>query len=179
MRDPVFNGKLSGIVEVDETYHGGKTRGKGRHYMGNKTPIVSLLERGGKVRSQVMPLVTGQNVKAVMQEHIHKSADIMTDELPLYRKAAKSFNSHSVVNHSKREYARGNAHTNSVEGYFSLFKRGVVGTFHHLSRKRLPLYLAEFDHRHNTRFETDGQRTIIGMKKAEGKRLMYKTPMGR
>jgi transposase-like protein len=179
LRDPVFNGKLKGTVEVDETYHGGKTRGKGRHYMGNKVPVVSLLERGGKVRSQVMPIVTGKNLKAVMEKHISPKADIMTDELPAYRKAAANFKSHSVVKHSAKEYVRGDAHTNSVEGYFSIFKRGVVGTFHHLSEKRLPLYLAEFDHRHNTRFETDGQRTIVGMKKAEGKRLMYKTPVGR
>ncbi|MDR3459759.1 MAG: IS1595 family transposase [Verrucomicrobiae bacterium] len=176
LRDPVFNDKLRGTVECDETYVGGKTRGRGRHFMGNKTPVVALLERGGRVRSQVMPLVTGKNLKEALEQHISPKSTIMTDELPAYRKAAGRFAKHYVVNHSRREYVRGRAHTNGVEGNFSLLKRGVVGTFHHLSAKRLPLYLAEFDHRHNTRFLTDGERTIIGMKKSEGKRLFYRNP---
>lgn len=180
LRDPVFADKLSGVVECDETYHGGKKRGYGRHYMGNKTPVVSLLERSGRVRSQVMDFVTGENLREALETHIDPEAVIMTDEHKAYPKAAKKFKAHHVVNHSRREYSRpGGIHTNSVEGFFSIFKRGVMGTFHHLSRKRLPLYLAEFDHRHNTRFDTDGRRTVAGMRKAVGKRLMYKTPVGK
>jgi transposase-like protein/Zn ribbon nucleic-acid-binding protein len=179
LRDPIFTGKLSGTVEADETYVGGKTRGRGRHFMGNKVPVFALVERGGRVRSQVMKHVTGKNLKAVLKANVVPSATIMTDELPAYRRATKDFASHQAVNHSAREYVRGLAHTQSVDGFFSLLKRGVVGTFHHISEQHLPLYLSEFDHRHNTRFLTDGERTVIGLKKANGKRLTYKEPLSR
>ncbi len=145
--------------------------------MGNKVPVVSLIERGGRVRSQVMKRVTGKNLKEVLKANVTPASTIMTDELPAYRRATKDFASHQVVNHSAREYVRGLAHTNGAEGFFSLLKRGVVGTFHHISEQHLPLYLAEFDHRHNTRFLTDGERTVIGLKKANGKRLTYKQPV--
>lgn len=179
LQDPVFNDKLTGTIEADETYVGGKTRGHGRHFMGNKVPVFSLVERGGRVRSQVMKHVTGKNLKAVLKANVSLAATIMTDELPAYRKATKDFTSHQAVNHSAGEYVRGLAHTQSVDGFFSLLKRGVVGTFHHISEQHLPLYLAEFDHRHNTRFLTDGERTVIGLEKANGKRLTYREPISR
>jgi transposase-like protein len=179
LKDPIFKDKLSGTIEADETYVGGKTRGHGRHFMGNKVPVVSLVERGGRVRSQVMKHVTGKNLKEVLKANVEPSATIMTDDFRAYRKATKGFAKHEAVNHSAREYVRGLAHTNGVEGFFSLLKRGVVGTFHHVSAQHLPLYLAEFDHRHNTRFLTDGERTVIGLKKANGKRLLYKQPVSR
>ena len=179
LKDPVVKKKLSGIVEADETYVGGKTRGRGRHFMGNKVPVVSLVERGGRVRSQVMRHVTGNNLKAVLKSNVELGSTIMTDDFRAYRKATKGFASHQSVNHSAKEYVRGDAHTNTVEGYFSLLKRGVVGTFHHVSEQHLPLYLAEFDHRHNTRFLTDGERTVIGLRKAKGKRLTYRQPVSK
>ena len=179
LQEPVFKDKLTGTIEADETYVGGKTRGHGRHFMGNKVPVVSLVERGGRVRSQVMKHVTGKNLKAVLTGNVEPSATIMTDDFRAYRKATKGFAKHEAVNHSAREYVRGDAHTNGVEGFFSLLKRGVVGTFHHISEQHLPLYLAEFDHRHNTRFLTDGERTVIGLKKANGKRLTYRQPMSK
>jgi len=173
LKDPIFDDKLTGTVECDETYIGGKTKGKGRHYTGNKMPVVALVQRNGKARSQVMACVTGHNLKKVLTANIDSSATIYTDQFRPYPKAAKGFKSHKRVNHSAGEYARGDVHTNSVEGYFSLLKRGVVGTFHHVSHKHLPLYLAEFDHRHNTRKMTDGERTVVGLEKMEGKRLVY------
>lgn len=179
LQDPVFSDKLTGTIEADETYVGGKTRGRGRHFMGNKVPVFAMVERGGRVRSQVMKYVTGKNLKAALKSNVRPSATIMTDELPAYRKATKDFASHQAVNHSAGEYVRGLAHTQSVDGFFSLLKRGVVGTFHHISEQHLPLYLAEFDHRHNTRFLTDGERTIIGLQKTNGKRLLYKQPVHR
>jgi transposase-like protein len=179
LQEPVFKDKLKGTIEADETYVGGKTRGKGRHFMGNKVPVVSLVERGGRVRSQVMRHVTGKNLKEVLKSNVEPSATIMTDDFRAYRKATKGFAKHEAVNHSAKEYVRGDAHTNGVEGFFSLLKRGVVGTFHHVSEQHLPLYLAEFDHRHNTRFLTDGERTVIGLKKANGKRLTYRQPMAK
>lgn len=177
LKDPEVGRKLAGIVECDETYVGGKTRGHGRHFMGNKVPVVSLVERGGRVRSQVTKHVTGKNLKAVLNANISPAATIMTDDFRAYRKAAKGFAKHEAVNHSAGEYVRGSAHTNGVEGFFSLLKRGVMGTFHHISEQHLPLYLAEFDHRHNTRFLTDGERTVIGLKQASGKRLTYKATL--
>ena len=179
LQDPIFNDKLSGTVECDETYIGGKKKGMGRHYLGNKTPVVSLLERGGRVRSGAMKQVTGKNLKEVMERHIDRKAHIMTDDFRGYRKAARSFASHQAVNHSAGEYVRGLAHTNGVEGFFSLIKRGVIGTFHHISEKYLPLYLAEFDHRHNYRKVSDGVRTVAALRKMEGKRLTYTEPVGR
>jgi len=174
LKDPVFADKLSGIVEVDETYVGGVRRGMGRCYKGNKTAVVSLVERGGRVRSQVMPVVTGRNIKAVLNEHAEKSSRIMTDSYQVYRKATKGFKSHESVNHHEKEYAHGDVNTNSAEGYFSILKRGVIGTFHHVSKQHLPLYLAEFDHRYSNRKVTDGQRTFDSLSKMEGKRLKYR-----
>jgi hypothetical protein len=98
----------------------------------------------------------------------------MTDTFQVYLKATKGFRSHETVNHHIKEYARGDVTTNGAEGYFSLLKRGVVGTFHHVSKKHLPLYLAEFDHRFSNRKVTDGQRTFDSLAKMEGKRLKYR-----
>jgi transposase-like protein len=174
LHDPVFTDKLGGTVECDETWVGGKVHGRGAAYTGNKTPVVSLVERGGRVRSQIVDRVTGKNLKAVLTDNIEPSAAIMTDDFRGYRKAAKGFRSHESVNHSAGEYVRGDAYTNTVESSFSLLKRGVVGTFHSVSRKHLPLYVGEFDHRWNHRKDTDGERTVAGLQKVNGKRLKYR-----
>jgi len=176
LRDPIFNDKLSGTVEVDETYVGGKQQGVGRGSKVKKTPVVALLERGGRVRSQVMRHVTGANLKQVVKDNVQICSDVNTDDHYGYRGLEPKFN-HHVVKHSAKEYVRREKNrlvtTNGVEGFFSLLKRGVIGTFHHVSEQHLPLYLAEFDHRHNTRKLTDGERTVIALKKANGKRLTY------
>lgn len=180
LRDPVFADKLGGgggTVEADETYVGGKVKGMGRAYKGNKTPVVALVERGGRVRSRSVGKVTGKTLRQVLDTHLDPSANLMTDDLPAYRKPGKRFASHETVNHSAGEYVRGNAHTNTVEGYFALFKRGVHGTFHHIGHQYIDQYLAEFDFRYNHRAVTDGERTIVGLKKVEGKRLMLHRPM--
>ena len=123
--------------------------------------------------------VTGNNLKQVVKENVAICSDVNTDDHFGYRGLEPKFN-HHVVKHSAKEYVRREKNrlvtTNGVEGFFSLLKRGVVGTFHHVSEQHLPLYLAEFDHRHNTRFITDGARTNIALKKANGKRLMYRQP---
>ena len=100
----------------------------------------------------------------------------MTDDFPGYRKPGKSFASQQTVNHSAGEYVRGDVHTNTVEGYFSLFKRGVNGTFHHIGHQYIDQYLAEFDFRYSTREMTDGARAFAGLNKIEGKRLMMCKP---
>ena len=168
-----FPAKLNGTVECDETYVGGKTRGKGAAFMGNKTPVFSLVERNGTKRSMVMERVTAVNIHAAVREHVEAGEKVMTDESAVYIGLRPAFKKQSVC-HGRGEYVRGEVHTNTVESSFSLLKRGVVGTFHSLSKKYLPLYLAEFDHRWNTRKDTDGERTVDGLKKARGKRLTYR-----
>lgn len=183
LREPIFKDRLGeggGIVEVDETYVGGKPRlggkpsKKGRGT--KKIPVVSLVERGGRVRSRTVSKVTGQTLRQVMDEHLHPSANIITDELQAYRAPGMRYASHSTVAHGKKEYARGDVHTNTVEGYFSLFKRGVNGTFHHIGAHYMDQYLAEFDFRYNHREINDGARTIKGLQKVEGKRLVLRRP---
>jgi transposase-like protein len=183
LRDPVFGGKLGeggGTVEADETYVGGKPRkGTGPHKRGRgtkKIPVVALVERGGNVRSQKVENVTGKTLKRVLDEHLDQSANLITDDLYSYRQPGKRFASHQTVNHSDGEYVRGDVHTNTVEGYFSLFKRGVNGTFHHIGHQYMDQYLAEFDFRYNHRKITDGERTLAGLKRVEGKRLMLRRP---
>lgn len=174
LSDPIFQDKLTGTVEADETYVGGKyPRRKGKSF-DNKTPVVAMVERGGRVRAEKVKYVNAYTLKKTLKKHVADSADLMTDQHSGYTKVGRPFKSHGVVNHSIGEYVRGNAYTNTVEGFFSLLKRGIVGTFHHVSEKHLPLYLAEFNHRYNTRKDTDGERTVAGLAKAEGKRLTYK-----
>ena len=180
LKDPAFKDRLSGTVEVDETYIGGKQVGVGRGSKANKTPVVSVLERGGNVRSQIMRTVTSKNLKQVIRENVLICSEVHTDDSWKYRGLGPKYSHHSV-NHRAKEYVRREKNrlvtTNGVEGYFSLLKRGVVGTFHHVSEQHLPLYLAEFDHRHNFREMTDGERTVQGLKKVEGKRLMLRAPV--
>jgi transposase-like protein len=143
--------KLDGTVEADETYIGGKVRGKGRAYTGNKTPVVALIERGGRVRSRVVSKVTGAALDRLLASHVAPSACLNTDESPLYAKPGTTFAAHDTVNHSAEEYARHDrqtgrlASTNTAEGFFGNTKRSIDGTHHFTSRKHLPLYLAEFD----------------------------------
>ena len=173
--------KLGGIVEADETYIGGKKRGMGRRYVGNKTPVVSLVERGGRVRSRVMHKITGAALGRLLRQHVAQSAHLNTDESPLYTKHGKHFASHDKVNHSAKEYARKDksgrlATTNAAEGFFGNSKRSLDGTHHHVSSKHIPLYLAELDYKYNTRKETDGTRTIGSIQLIAGKRLMLRQP---
>lgn len=175
--------KLDSTVEADETYIGGKKRGMGRRYVGNKTPVVSLVERGGRVRSQVVQKVTRDTLGRRLKQHVAQSAHLNTDESPLYKKTGKEFASHDTVNHSVEEYSRQDksgrlATTNTAEGFFGNSKRSLDGTHHHVSGEHLPLYLAELDHKYNTRKLSDGARTIIGIRGIAGKRLMLRKSNG-
>lgn len=172
---------LTGTVEADETYIGGKRRGHGRAYKGNKTPVVSLVERGGRVRSQVVENVTGREITKVLRRHVAKEAELHTDESPVYKKVGKEFAAHDAVNHHMDEYVRYNKYgqlvtTNSAEGFFGNSKRSLDGTHHHISRQHTDLYFAELDYKYNTRKESDGSRTNGAIPKIEGKRLMLRKP---
>lgn len=183
LKETGFKQKFSGIVEVDETYIGGKQERdflKRTTGFDNKTPVVSLVERKGNKRSMVMARVTSMNLRSAVEENVEAKSVVMTDQSLKYKKLEEKF-THHRVNHGKQEFARKvndslTAHSNTVESSFSLLKRGIMGTFHHIGKRHLPLYLAEFDHRWNTKDKTDGQRTIEGIKMAEGKRLVYKQP---
>ena len=98
----------------------------------------------------------------------------MTDQWAAYKALDKEFADHQTVAHDQDEYVRGDVHTNTVEGYFATLKRGINGTYHHVSRAHLPSYLSEFDFRYNTRFQTDSARTIAALEGSEGKRLKYR-----
>jgi transposase-like protein len=172
--------KLTGIVEIDETYVGGKVKGQGvKAGKDNKTPVVSLVQRDGKARSFVMEHVTAKNLRPIINEHVHGWAQVMTDDATVYPFVLKGqVASHDVVCHSREEYSRKedgkNIHTNTVEGFFSILKRGIIGTFHHVSKQHLDRYLSEFDFRYNSRDTTDGERAEIAVKGVVGKRLMYR-----
>ena len=184
-----LSGKLSGIIEADETYIGGRPRRKNnaprmspkeaaQHRMDNKTPVVSLVQRGGEVRSRVMKKVTGENLGALLKASVNPRSTLMTDGLSLYKKPGTMFTRHAVVDHSLGEYVRDDAHINTAEGFFSQLKRSIDGTHHHVSEQHLHRYLGEFDFRYNTRKMEDGQRTMLAIMKAEGKRLYYRAPSG-
>lgn len=177
------------IVEADETYWGSETNSKadaaksGARNRGaalkDANKIVSLVERDGKVRSFHVPSVTGQNLKTVLTTQIHSETHVMTDASPRYNvvKREMPFAQYSQVNHSKKEYARGDITTNTVESFFAILKRGLVGTFHHVSSEHLHRYCNEFDFRYNYRQAAgfdDSQRAAMLLKGIEGKRLLYK-----
>lgn len=184
MKRPPLSGKLKGIVEADETYVGGKPRAYEKGKMGRpgptskKTPVLSLVERSGDVRSFHVERVTAETVRPILREHIEQSAHLMTDDFNPYRGMGREFASHETVNHFQKEYARGETHTQTIEGFFSILKRGINGTFHHVGRKHLHRYLSEFDFRYNARKVGDGERTERAIRGAEGRRLTYKAPMG-
>ena len=172
---------LRGTVEADETYIGGKVKGKGRGYVKNKTAVVSLVERKGRVRSQVVDKVTGEEITKVLKRHVAADATLNTDESPVYWEAGKQFASHESVIHASEEYSRQTPDgetvtTNSAEGFFGNSKRAIDGTHHHISRKHTGLYFSELDYKYNTRKVSGGERTVKGIQQMEGKRLMLRTP---
>jgi transposase-like protein len=175
--------QLAGVVEMDETYVGGRRRNTRRGRPGpesHKAPVVALVQRGGKVRMFPMGRVTSQNLKRALQENVHSAATVMTDEFNAYQKATAGYR-HETVLHSAGEYVRGGVHTNTVEGVFSLLKRGINGTFHHVSKGHLHRYCDEFEFRHNNRIALgvdDAERAARIVFGAEGKRLTFKQPSG-
>jgi transposase-like protein len=185
-------GMLKGTVQVDETYIGGKPRrvagmprnmrslaGNARGRGTDKAPVMVLVERGGKAHSRPVQRVDGKTLKGAIRELVHEESAIHTDEFGGYSGVGMHFmGSHKTVNHSAGEYSKNDVDTNTAESFFSLLKRGVYGTFHHVSKKHLPRYCAEFDFRWNGRELMDAERRDAAVKGAEGKRLMYREPVG-
>lgn len=149
--DDDFCGKFRGTVEVDETYVGGKRKGKRGRGAANKVPVVGMKERtSGKVRMKAMGDVSSSTLRAFIREGIEAGSEVHTDEFRSYLWLDSSEFTHKSVNHSET-YVDGDTHTNGVENVWSLFKRGIVGVYHKVSAKYLPLYLNEFSYRFNNR----------------------------
>jgi transposase-like protein len=191
---PNGGGMLGGpgkVVEIDETYVGGKehnkhaskrtsaTGGKGKQI------VFALVERGGHVRSHHVPSVRSSNLRPILQAQVHAETRVMSDEGGA--RLSAEFENHAMINHSAGEYVRGDVTTNNIEGYFSILKRGIIGTFHHVSPQHLQRYATEFDFRYNHRETkikvngkmvkagfTDAERTVAALKGIGGKRLTYR-----
>ena len=166
------------FVEADETYIGGKAKNRAYKEPPAKEAVVALVERNGRVASFHVPNVTAANLKPILVEQISPKSHLRTDESGVYWSVGEGFASHRTVNHSASEYVRGDAHTNTVKGYFSILKRGIVGVYHHVSEAHLKRYLAEFDFRYNERLALrvdDGERAIRALRGIIGKRLTYRT----
>lgn len=170
---------LKGDVEVDETYVGGKPRYKGQSKRGRgtrKTQVVAMVERKGRVKT----VVNARNLNRmllheIVLNNVDLSSKIITDDYNPYKGLGKHYaGGHHTVNHSNKEYVRGDIHSNTIEGFFSIVKRGLNGIYHNVSKQHLHRYMSEFEFRYNYRELEDGDRAIKAIKMAEGKRLKYK-----
>jgi transposase-like protein len=183
MKEPrgMFTPPIGGAgktVEVDETYVGRKAGTKAFLPVSEKQPVVALVERNGEVRSFHMPIIRANNLRSTMARNISLESHLMTDESKMYTYVGHNFASHGTVVHSNKEYVRGDVHTNTVEGYFSILKRGIYGIYQHVSEAHLNRYLSEFDFRYNNRIALgvdDVARAERALKGAKGKRLTYET----
>lgn len=174
------DGPLGGknkVVEADETYVGGKAANRKNH-IPPKEIVLSLVERGGKVRSRHVADVTGKTLREAIVTQVDRTSYLMTDEATVYPKIGDEFAGHGTVNHSTEEYVRAYFwHTNTVEGYFSILKRGITGVYHHVSKEHLHRYLAEFDFRYNERAAlgvNDAERMSKSIAGIRGRRLTYR-----
>jgi transposase-like protein len=168
------------VVEVDETFFGrleGQPK-KGRSAWANKNVVLTLVERGGSARSFHVDGVRIADLQPIVRENLARESAMMTDEGAAYKGIGPEFDSHETVAHSKDEYVRGNVHTNTVEGFYSIFKRGMKGVYQHCKEKHLHRYLSEFDFRYSNRIALgvdDVARAERALKGIVGKRLKYRT----
>jgi transposase-like protein len=171
-------GSGGGVVEADETYIGRKKGKKVRAAWGHKNTVVALVERGGQVRSTHVSGRLFDNVKEILKG-VSPDARLSTDEANVYKKLGKQFAEHMTVKHSQEEYVRGEAHINTLEGFVSVFKRGMKGVYQHCSEQHLHRYLSKFDFRYNNRSSLGiegGERAARMLMGIEGKRLTYRRP---
>ncbi|HTR38555.1 MAG TPA: IS1595 family transposase [Bryobacteraceae bacterium] len=194
MAQEPLSSKLTGTIEIDETYVGGKRRNRFPHAtkpgereqdrpapFEGKEAVVSVLQRGGRVQSMHVEKVTAKTLKPVVRQMVDESAHVMTDSGTALKFTHKEYR-HDMVNHSAGEYVRYEdgvmISTNSIEGFFGILKRGVNGVYHHVGKRHLHRYLSEFDFRYNTRKMTDVERRDLAIKQVEGKRLLYRESPG-
>ena len=167
-------GKLKGEIEIDEMYHGGRRKNGIGRVPKEKVAVMALVQRGGDVHSFPIEDTTARTLVAKIKENVDKKSMLFTDQHPSYEGIGYHYEGHKTINHSEGEFVRGIVSTNTIEGYFSLFKRGVVGIYHHVSVVHLPKYLAEFNFRYNSRKISDGERAVLALKGFENRRLTYK-----
>jgi transposase-like protein len=170
-------------VEIDETYIGGKATNRHKHQRGMgrgrgfpKAPVFALVERDGRARAFHVPEVTGENLRSIVRKHVAPETTIYSDEGHTTRSAAHGYKT-DTVNHQDGEYVRDEVYTNTVEGYFATLKRGIMGTYHHVSEQHLDRYLAEFSFRHSNRAALgveDSERAVKALQGVAGKRLTYR-----
>ena len=189
MKQEPLASMLTGTVEMDETYIGGKLRcgtheqrpgERPKDYLSpvaNKAAVVSVLQRGGRFQSRHVERVTAKNLKPIVNQMVSKDAYLMTDTSTVLTSVGRK-RKHFKVNHSVGEYVRREKGlvitTNAVEGYFALLKRSINGVYHQVGKKHLPRYLNEFDFRYNARGVSDGERALLAVKGTAGKRLMLR-----
>jgi transposase-like protein len=188
MRQSDLFTKMGGIIEIDETYIGGRFKSKKKRVLGqmrtdhrnpvdNKAAVVALVQRDGSVRSHHVQKVTAANLRPIIDSSILPNAVIMTDSGTALKRVLMG-RAHYQINHFQEEFVRREngllITTNTVEGFFGLLKRGITGTYHHVGQQHLHRYLSEFDFRYNHRRITDGERSVALIKQVHGKRLMYK-----
>ncbi|MEM8836178.1 MAG: IS1595 family transposase [Planctomycetota bacterium] len=175
---------MRGIVEADETFVGGKPRYPAGHpkrkEWSAKTPVLAVLQRDGVVRASVAQSVTSENVREMLRANLHRDAHLMTDEQRFYDTNARKLGlRHDTVTHWAKEYVRAGdpiIHTNSIESFWSMLKRGLNGTYHAVSKEHLHRYVSEFQFRHNTRNLMDGERVVQAIGGTDGRRLCYREP---
>ena len=189
--DPTPLGGTGKTVEADETYFGNVKGAKKRDTFisghgwvktgGNaaKFKVVSLVERGGRARSVVVDHLTANQIRHIVVTTADRKSKLMTDESNVYTKVGTEFADHKTVNHSEYEWGRGTDHTNTIEGFFSIFKRGMKGVYQHCGEQHLQRYLTEFDFRYSNRAAlgvNDNARTAKALAGIRGKRLTYRRP---
>jgi transposase-like protein len=177
--DGPLGGSPERVIEADETYVGGSSANRASKKVAAKKIVVTLVERNGQSRSFHVANAHANIIRPLLFQHADRLSSLMTDEARIYDLVGKDFWSHETVNHTW-EYARSvkgrRVHTNTVENFFSIFKRGIIGVFHHVSEAHIGRYAREFDFRYNTREITDGERSDQALRGIVGKRLMYRRP---
>jgi transposase-like protein len=182
------SGPLGGegqTVEADATFYGPRgydfTNSEGwveKQGAGNKSRIHTTVERGGRVRSRVVKDLTVKTLRHALVTNVDRKSTLMTDDAGVYRTIGKEFKKHHAITHSHKQYVLGDVSTNVVEGYFSIFKRGMRGIYQHCGEQHLQCYLNEFDFRYSHRKATDAERAVVALKGIEGKRLTYRRTNG-
>ncbi|MDO9489306.1 MAG: IS1595 family transposase [Sphingomonadaceae bacterium] len=172
-------GSDGGAVEADETFIGREKGREIRHGYEHKFKVLALVDRNtGRARSMVVDTITTREIAPIVRDNLATEARLMTDEAKHYVKVGREFASHGVVRHMAGEYGRGDVYTNTIEGYFSIFKRGMKGVYQHCGKKHLHRYLAEFDFRYSNRVACgfdDAARADAALRGIVGKRLTYQT----